>query len=116
MSAFVLVAHSWYGGVDVLLHYCLRVQLSLTRRAPLNLVRFLDYAARDLNFLQKVGGGYIFIHRMLLEYFAEMQMGNRPKLHATPALAAADRYGERDDVSTHRSFWLTPIRRRKPMR
>jgi hypothetical protein len=22
--------------------------------------------------LKKVGGGYIFIHRMLLEYFAEM--------------------------------------------
>jgi hypothetical protein len=36
------------------------------------LVRFLDYAAKDLNFLQKVGGGYIFIHRMLLEHFAAM--------------------------------------------
>ena len=33
---------------------------------------FLDYAAR-LVFLQKVGGGYIFIHRLLLEHFAAMR-------------------------------------------
>ena len=33
--------------------------------------RFLDHAA-DLIFLQKVGGGYRFIHRLLLEHFAEM--------------------------------------------
>lgn len=32
--------------------------------------RFLDYAA-SLGILRKVGGGYIFRHRMLLEYFAE---------------------------------------------
>ena len=27
---------------------------------------------RQLILMKKVGGGYIFIHRMLLEYFAEM--------------------------------------------
>jgi len=32
----------------------------------------LDYAA-DRIFLQKVGGGYIFIHRMLMEYFQLVQ-------------------------------------------
>jgi hypothetical protein len=32
-------------------------------------VKFLDYAAERI-LLRKVGGGYIFIHRMLLEYFA----------------------------------------------
>ena len=31
---------------------------------------FLDYAAR-LIFLQKVGSGYLFIHRQLLDYFSE---------------------------------------------
>ena len=31
----------------------------------------LDYAV-DRIFLQKVGGGYRFIHRLLLEHFAEM--------------------------------------------
>ena len=37
--------------------------------APLNYVCFLDYATARI-FLRKVGGGYIFVHRMLLEYFA----------------------------------------------
>jgi hypothetical protein len=32
-------------------------------------VDFLDYAAERI-FLRKVGGGYIFIHRLLQEYFA----------------------------------------------
>jgi len=32
----------------------------------------LDYAA-DRIFLRKVGGGYIFIHRMLMEYFAALE-------------------------------------------
>ena len=30
---------------------------------------FLDYAAERL-FLRKVGSGYLFVHRLLLEYFA----------------------------------------------
>jgi hypothetical protein len=38
---------------------------------PWNYARFLDYATERL-FLQKVGGGYIFVHRMLLEHFAGM--------------------------------------------
>jgi hypothetical protein len=38
---------------------------------PLRYVRFLDHAAR-LNLLHKVGGGYIFIHRSLQEYFAPL--------------------------------------------
>ncbi|MCK4811544.1 MAG: hypothetical protein KAS74_04670 [Methanosarcinales archaeon] len=40
--------------------------------APLNYVRFLDYAAGCI-FLRKVGGGYIFVHRLLLEYFASLE-------------------------------------------
>lgn len=44
----------------------------LYNRLPLNYVRFLDYCADHL-FLRKVGGGYIFIHRLLLEYFADME-------------------------------------------
>jgi hypothetical protein len=34
-----------------------------------NYARFLGYCC-DRIFLQKVGGGYIFIHRLLLEHFA----------------------------------------------
>jgi hypothetical protein len=38
---------------------------------PFNFIKFLDQCAR-LIFLKKVGGGYIFIHRVLLEYFADL--------------------------------------------
>jgi hypothetical protein len=38
---------------------------------PFNFIKFLDQCAR-LILLKKVGGGYIFLHRMLLEYFAEL--------------------------------------------
>jgi hypothetical protein len=57
------------GGLFFLRHFALRLVLWMTRSAPLNYVRFLDYAAERI-FLRKVGGGYIFVHRMLLEYFA----------------------------------------------
>jgi hypothetical protein len=43
-------------------------------------VRFLDHAAKRI-LLRKVGGGYMFIHRMLLEWFAERygEPGTPPK-------------------------------------
>lgn len=44
---------------------------SCRRSAPLNYVRVLDYAVARL-FLRKVGGGYIFPHRMLMDYFASL--------------------------------------------
>lgn len=37
----------------------------------MNIIRFLDYATERI-FLRKVGGGYIFIHRLLQDYFAEL--------------------------------------------
>jgi hypothetical protein len=35
----------------------------------LRVLRPLDYAAERI-LLRKVGGGYVFLHRMLLDYFA----------------------------------------------
>ena len=64
-----LIAFLWYGGQDVIQHYTLRLLLKRTSKIPLRLPRFLDYAAQ-LILLRKVGGGYIFIHRMLLDHFA----------------------------------------------
>lgn len=59
------------GGLAVIMHYVLRLTLWLTGCTPLNFVKFLDHCAK-LIFLKKVGGGYIFVHRMLLDYFADM--------------------------------------------
>jgi eukaryotic-like serine/threonine-protein kinase len=38
---------------------------------PWRLIPFLDHCV-DLIFLRRVGGGYIFVHRLLMEHFAEM--------------------------------------------
>jgi hypothetical protein len=64
----------WYGGLDVIQHYIVRLLLWRAGAMPWDYARFLDYAAEELNFLQKVGGGYIFVHRYLLEYFAAMDL------------------------------------------
>ncbi len=58
-----------YGGLAIVQHSTLRVLLFINGRIPLDWERFLDYASERV-FLRKVGGGFIFIHRLLLEYFA----------------------------------------------
>jgi len=60
-----------FGGLAVLQHAVLRVMLYLHGHIPWNYAHFLDYAAERI-FLRKVGGGYIFVHRLLLEHFATM--------------------------------------------
>ncbi|NET43148.1 AAA-like domain-containing protein [Okeania sp. SIO2B3] len=59
------------GGEACVKHFILRIILYINNYIPWNYARFLDYATQ-LIFLQKVGGGYIFIHRLLLEHFARM--------------------------------------------
>lgn len=69
-SAVGLIALMRYGVLAVVQHYLLRIILSCRRRMPWRFARFLDHAAEELRFLQKVGGGYMFVHRYLLEHFA----------------------------------------------
>jgi hypothetical protein len=69
---FGLLAFLWYGGFDIIQHYMLRLILIIQGYTPHNYVRFLDYATERI-FLRKVGGGYIFVHRLLMEQFAEME-------------------------------------------
>jgi GTPase SAR1 family protein len=54
-------------------HFTLRLMLYLGGYIPWNYSRFLNYATERI-FMQKVGGGYIFIHRLLLEHFAQMEL------------------------------------------
>jgi hypothetical protein len=70
------------GGLAIIQHYTLRLILTLNNHAPLNYVRFLDHAAERI-LLRKVGGGYIFVHRMLLEYFASLEE-EQPRKNDTP--------------------------------
>jgi hypothetical protein len=69
--ALIIALHR--GGSAVIKHYALRLVLWLKGDTPFKFVRFLDQCAK-LVFLKKVGGGYIFIHRMLLEYFANLEL------------------------------------------
>ncbi len=61
------------GGKACIQHFTLRLILYCNGYIPWNYARFLDYATERI-FLQKVGGGYIFIHRLLLEHFAQMKL------------------------------------------
>jgi hypothetical protein len=53
-------------------HLTLRLLLWRSGAVPGNYVRFLDEATERI-LLRKVGGGYIFVHRLLLEYFAGLE-------------------------------------------
>lgn len=59
------------GGIACIQHVVLHFFLRVSRKMPWNYVRLLDYAA-DRILLCKVGGGYSFIHRLLLEHFASV--------------------------------------------
>jgi hypothetical protein len=66
-----LIAGMVAGGLFSLRNFVMRLSFWINGQAPLDYARFLDWAAERL-FLRKVGGGYVFTHRMLTEYFAEL--------------------------------------------
>jgi hypothetical protein len=67
---FVILAIG-HGGIAWIEHYALRVYLWRAKHIPLNYVHFLNTAS-EYGLVRKVGGGYIFAHRLLLEYFAHL--------------------------------------------
>ncbi|HET7463529.1 MAG TPA: NACHT domain-containing protein [Longimicrobium sp.] len=64
-----LLAMLWYGGSNVLEHRVLRMLLARTGLIPRDYRERLDQATQ-LILMQKVGQGYMFIHRMLMEHLA----------------------------------------------
>jgi tetratricopeptide (TPR) repeat protein/GTPase SAR1 family protein len=54
-------------------HFTLRALLWRAGSFPMNAAHFLDYAVERI-LLRKIGGSYIFVHRLLLEYFALLMM------------------------------------------
>jgi hypothetical protein len=64
-------------GRNIINHYTLRYLLSQTRMLPYSLrdarvVGYLD-AMKDRILMRRVGGGWIFVHRSLMEHFAGVQ-------------------------------------------
>ena len=72
-SFFALGLGLGFGGSACVQHYALRFMLLRNGDAPLDYAQFLDYAA-DRILLRKVGGGYIFTHRLLQEHFAGLEL------------------------------------------
>jgi transcriptional regulator with XRE-family HTH domain len=60
------------GLIAVIEHFALRVCLWQAGYVPWNYVRFLNYAAERI-LLRRIGGGYMFVHRLLLDFFAVPQ-------------------------------------------
>ncbi len=55
----------------IIQQYILQTMMHRRNYFPFHLTIFLDHCV-DLIFLRRVGGGYIFVHRLLMEHFAEM--------------------------------------------
>jgi len=58
------------GGETLIKHTTLRIILWRAKLAPLNYAKFLIHCS-ELGLLRQVGGGFIFRHRYLQEYFAQ---------------------------------------------
>ncbi|GCE32127.1 hypothetical protein KDA_76110 [Dictyobacter alpinus] len=74
-----------HGTIAWVKHYLLRWYLWRAGMIPINYRAFLDYAASRI-LLRKVGGGYMFAHRILLDYFASLhgedtERASSPKEH-----------------------------------
>ncbi|MDJ0845982.1 NACHT domain-containing protein [Crocosphaera sp.] len=68
LSMGMVLISIFFVEVSAIQHFNLRIVLFLLGYTPWNYAKFLDYATNRL-FLQRVGGGYRFIHRMLQEHF-----------------------------------------------
>lgn len=61
-------------GRAILQSYLVRLLLARAGLTPLRYAAFLDHAA-DRVLLRRVGGGWVFVHRLLLDYFAGLAPG-----------------------------------------
>jgi hypothetical protein len=75
-----------YGGKTVWQHYLLRFLLWRSGRFPRDITAFLDWAAQRA-LVQRVGGGWRFVHRTLQERFAELYAETDLAKHPTPTPA-----------------------------
>ncbi|GCE09500.1 hypothetical protein KDAU_68290 [Dictyobacter aurantiacus] len=75
---FALQAGMLNGGIACIEHYILRLYLWKAGHIPWKYRRFLDYAAKQI-LLQKIGGEYMFSHRLLLEHFALPHLSDNHK-------------------------------------
>jgi hypothetical protein len=71
------ISFLYFGGSAFLHHVTLRLLVSYYNILPLNLSLFCDEMTQRI-LLRRVGGGWVFIHRYLLEYFSSLQNESEP--------------------------------------
>lgn len=91
-----------FGGVDLIRHYTLRLTLAWEGTLPSpwsdrRLIAFLDAMSARL-LLTRVGGGWVFRHRLLLEYLADEPFGPNPA--AIASTLAGSEHPRRDGVDS----------------
>nr|WP_322666197.1 NACHT domain-containing protein [Dendronalium sp. ChiSLP03b]MDZ8208991.1 NACHT domain-containing protein [Dendronalium sp. ChiSLP03b] len=69
---FGLIVGLIFGGLTSIQHFILRLILYFSGYTPWNYARFLDYCTERM-LLQRVGGRYRFIHKLLQDHFAQME-------------------------------------------
>lgn len=87
-AAVAVSAGYLYSGSGILGYWLTNLRLAQTGTAPFKKVRFLNYAVSRM-LMYKVGGGYMFAHRLMLEYFAYLDHGDtsdRPLYHSLPSV------------------------------
>ncbi|MGB7417003.1 MAG: hypothetical protein WA902_22610, partial [Thermosynechococcaceae cyanobacterium] len=75
---FIGLGFSQSGGRDLLQHVALRIVMAKHGYAPYRYDLLLDYCV-ERRLLQRVGGRYRFIHKLLQEHFAKMEMPSKPQ-------------------------------------
>jgi hypothetical protein len=74
-SSICFIWFSFYsgGGLALLQHISLRIVLACHGYAPYRYDKLLDYCTERL-LLQRIGGRYRFMHKLLQEHFAKMPL------------------------------------------
>jgi hypothetical protein len=70
VGILAFLAGGQLSGIVLIKHLTLRIILWCNGCIPWNYAQFLDYATKRI-FMQKVGGGYQFIHLLLRDHFAD---------------------------------------------
>ncbi|MEM7112607.1 MAG: hypothetical protein AAF614_09240 [Chloroflexota bacterium] len=91
LAILVLLTQGGFNGVR---HFILRLLLWKTADFPLNSPALLQEACR-LSLLQRVGGGYTFRHRLILEHFAQEQAALARSLDRQPIVL-----NDRNEIAT----------------
>ncbi|MBE7434299.1 MAG: NACHT domain-containing protein [Anaerolineales bacterium] len=68
-SLFGLIVAMQFGGYAAIKHYALRLTIENGKTLPTGIIKLLNNAVK-LNLVHKVGGGFMFTHRLIMEYFA----------------------------------------------